>query len=196
MTDRDAADGTGARTRERTPFSAPARFIQGSGIPGLGSGWGPGGVYYVRITPDTIVVRDVRGRRQIEEVPQAALDAAGRVVAVGREAGHLSGQGDLAAGLRSPFARSSLDVGDVDLAAGIVRHLVRGLRRVPWVPVMIRGMIIHPDFAAADPLSTDERDAFIVMAKRAGARTAQVWEGRPLADDEVLDAIVPPAYRL
>ncbi len=190
--DRAGQERSGHRPPGRNRVAERMKFIQGSGS----STFGPGGVYYVRVAPDAIVVRDVRRRREIGDVPQAAVDAAGRVVAVGREAGE---QPLLAAGsaaIRSPFARSTLAGEDVDAAVAILKHLVRGLRRVTWLPVMIRGMIVHPDFAFADPLTTEERDAFLAMARGAGARTVHVWEGRALTDDEVFEAFAPPAYRL
>ena len=168
-----------------------AGFIQGTGFPA----WGPGGIYYVRLDPDVIVVRDVRARREVEEVPLVAVDAAGKVLAFGQDAEALFGRGGGVV-LRHPFADPVTAGVDLDLAAATLRHLVSRLRSVSWLPLIIRGMLIHPASATSATLDAEERGALETIAKRAGARTVLAWAGRTLTDAEVVDAIAPPAYRL
>jgi hypothetical protein len=169
-----------------------SKFIQGTGFPA----WGPGGIYYVRLDPDVIVVRDVRARREVEDVPVVAVDASGTVIAVGREVEARLAQGSPAVSLRHPFAESAMVAIDADLAAAILRDLASRLRSVSWLPLMIRGMLIHPRSVSSDALDAKEQEAVVAIAKRAGARIALAWTGRTLTDAEVLDAIAPPAYRL
>lgn len=167
-------------------------FIQGTGFPA----WGPGGIYYVRLGPESIVVRDVRAGREVEDVPVATVDADGHVLAIGRAAEGHDGRDDGRATLRRPFVGPAVAAADREVAVEILRHQLSRLRRVSWLPMMIRGMVVHHLAADSEVLEIDAREALLAVARQAGARAPIAWAGRQLSDQEVIEAIAPPAYRL
>ena len=183
---------TGRRPRGLGAASPATMFIPSTGFPA----WGPGGIYYVRLGPESIVVRDVRAGREVEDVPVATVDADGHVLAVGREAKGHDGRDDGRATLRQPFVGPTVAAADREVAVEILRHQLSRLRRVSWLPMMIRGMVVHHLAADSEVLEIDAREALLAVARQAGARAPIAWAGRQLSDQEVIEAIAPPAYRL
>jgi hypothetical protein len=62
--------------------------------------------------------------------------------------------------------------------------------------MMIRGMVVHHLAADSEVLEIEAREALLAVARQAGARAPIAWAGRQLSDQEVIEAIAPPAYRL
>ena len=173
---------------------AGASIIHRPEAMGGGTPWSGVGIYYVRIAADRLVVRSIASRREHEDVPLAALDGGGAGVALGRAAELAAGNAGAGITLRRPFARLET-AADVDLAAHLLRAVLRRTRRVPRWPLLIRGMIVQPD-DVGDGLAEPEREQLVAVARRAGAFSASVWTDRPLSDREVVAAFGPPLLGL
>jgi len=157
--------------------------------------WSPLIVAYARIAPDRLIVRNVVTGRQYEDTPLAALDGSGRIAAIGRAAALAVEDAPGSLVLRRPFDRPAIE-DDIDLAARVLRAFVGRTRRLAWWPVLIGGMVVHPDDTDGTGLTDRERGHLVAVARRAGAFPVWVWEGPTLSDQAVFEAFAPPLDRI
>lgn len=177
----------------REPGSAHP--IIATGRPGTGGWVKIPSIYAVVVGPDRLIVRNVVRKRQFEATPQAVIDHRGRLVAIGSAAKTPppAAPGRVQV---NPFARLPMEDEDIELGAGLLRAFAQETRMLPILPLLMLCMVIQPRWSLDSDPDERERAALLRLAKRAGARTASVWTGRPLSDQEVYEAFVPPRHRL
>lgn len=131
---------------------------------------------YVQISPERILLRRVATGETIDDVPQAAVDAQGAVVAYGRGAEDaVKWHPNLR--LVNGFSHARTLLGDVDVAAATLRACLETMfprmkrRFRPLKP----DLVIHP--LGAEDLSGLEVWGLQRIAELAGARHVSLWQG-------------------
>lgn len=149
-------------------------------------------VFYVQISPDRLVVRNVNTGESIAEVPEVALSLGSkrRLLAVGLNARVVAAE--QAAELVNPFAHPRTLVSDFSTADMLLKHQVRKLQSKSFFAPSPR-IVIHPMGSPEGGFTQVERRAFRELAMGAGATRVNVWSGRALSDQEVLSGQVPQA---
>jgi rod shape-determining protein MreB len=147
-------------------------------------------VLYVQISPEQLVVKNVKTGERISEVPELAISTGTprRIVAVGPQA-RISAAGQ-AAEIVNPFAHPRSLVSDYVNAEQLLKHQVRRALGKSLLSIAPR-IVIHPLGSPAGGFTQVERRAFHEMARGAGAAKANVWTGRALTDQEVLSGQAP-----
>lgn len=149
-------------------------------------------VFYVQISPDRLVVRNVNTGESIAEVPEVALSLGSkrRLLAVGLNARVVAAE--QAAELVNPFAHPRTLVSDFSTADLLLKHQVRKLQGKSFFAPLPR-IVIHPMGSPDGGFTQVERRAFRELAMGAGATRVNVWSGRALSDQEVLAGQAPQA---
>lgn len=138
-------------------------------------------IFYVRIAPERIDVRNVGTGESMADVPEIALRAGARpvIVAIGDKA-RAAAASDANVFVVNPFADAHVAVSDVVLGSTLLKaylhQLHRGLLRI--APVIV----VHPVRKPEGSLGDDEKNALRKMASEAGASKVVLWQGRVLAD--------------
>jgi len=147
-------------------------------------------VVYVQISPDRLVLKNLKTGESLAEVPEIAIDMRPKrqVVAVGSQA--RSAGATQAVEIFNPFSHPRSLVSDFTVAEQLLKRQLRRLlggsllSLAPYV-------VIHPLGSPAGGFTQVERRAFHEMALGAGASEVHVWTGRPLTDQEVLSKQPP-----
>ncbi|KAB8144307.1 hypothetical protein F8S13_05355 [Chloroflexia bacterium SDU3-3] len=139
-------------------------------------------ILYVWFDADTISVRASHSGQVHTERAALALSAENTVVAVGESAAQAVA---LSPSLRicTPFAHPRMPVSNTPAAAALLRYCIAHLQR-PRLQLLKPHIIIHPLRAALDDLTDLDLLSYIDLAQSAGARSAHVWVGRPLGEEE------------
>jgi len=131
---------------------------------------------YVQVSPDRILLRRVATGETIDDLPQAAIDAQGVVVAYGRAADEAA-KWHPNLRLVNGFSHPRTVLGDVDVAAATLRAYLETM--FPGMKRRIRkikpDMVIHP--MGLDDLSGLEVWGLQRVAELAGARHVSLWQG-------------------
>jgi rod shape-determining protein MreB len=150
---------------------------------------------YIQISPDRLTVRNPRTGAQISEVPELAITSAPkvRVVAVGTEARSKSAEPNVK--VINPFAHprtlvSDFTAGQQLIKAFIAKTVTGGIFAVS------PSIVMHPLGDPAGGYTQIEVRALQELALGAGARSAKVWQGRPLTDQELLSGSFPASGKL
>jgi len=131
---------------------------------------------YVQVSPERILLRRVATGETIDDVPQAAVDPQGVVVAYGRGAEEaVKWHPNLR--LVNGFSHPRTLLGDVDVAAATLRSFLETM--FPRMKRRFRNlkpdMVIHP--LGHDDLSGLEVWGLHRVAELAGARHVSLWQG-------------------
>jgi rod shape-determining protein MreB len=147
---------------------------------------------YVQISPERILLRRVATGETIDDVPQAAVDAQGIVVAYGRGADDaVKWHPNLR--LVNGFSHPRTLMGDVDVAAATLRAFLETMfprmkRRLrPLKP----DLVIHP--LGPDDLSGLEVWGLQRVAELAGARHVSLWQGEEPAYETLVRGTAQPS---
>jgi rod shape-determining protein MreB len=147
---------------------------------------------YVQISPERILLRRVATGETIDDVPQAAVDAQGIVVAYGRGADDaVKWHPNLR--LVNGFSHPRTLMGDVDVAAATLRAFLETMfprmkRRLrPLKP----DLVIHP--VGAEELSGLEVWGLQRVAELAGARHVSLWQGEEPAYETLVRGTAQPS---
>lgn len=150
---------------------------------------------YIQISPDRLTIRNPRTGAQLSEVPELAIVSAPkvRIVAIGKDARSKFAEPNVK--VLNPFAHprslvSDFTVGEQLIKAFIVKMVNGGIFAVSPTIVM------HPLGDPAGGYTQVEIRALQEMAMGAGARSAKVWQGRPLTDQELLSGSFPASGKL
>jgi rod shape-determining protein MreB len=152
---------------------------------------------YVQISPERILLRRVATGETIDDVPQAAVDAQGIVVAYGRGADDaVKWHPNLR--LVNGFSHPRTLMGDVDVAAATLRAFLETMfprmkRRLrPLKP----DLVIHP--LGPEDLSGLEVWGLQRVAELAGARHVSLWQGEEPAYETLVRGTAQPsgAFRI
>lgn len=160
----------------------------------------PRPIIYIRIAPELVSVRDIGMKRQYEGAPLVAVDAQGRIVAIGPDVTEATRAGAGGITLRNPFADSAAGTAEIVLGAQVLKAFLAKIGRRHW-PGPLRwllgyDMVVQVVQAGGEDLTAAMREAIKVMAKRAGARRVRLVTGTAalLSDEGVRSAFVPPTY--
>ena len=147
-------------------------------------------VLYVQVSPDQLVVKNVKTGLRIAEVPELAIstEPKRKIVAVGPKARIAAASQTVE--VLNPFAHPRTLVSDFTVAEQLLKHQVRRALGNSLISISPR-IVIHPLGAPAGGFTQVERRAFREMAMGAGAAKVNVWTGRALTDQEVLSGHSP-----
>jgi rod shape-determining protein MreB len=138
-------------------------------------------VVYARLEPELLSLRDVRSGNMVSEPPLAALspDAKRKILAVGEAARLQAGE------VVNPFRHPRMLVADFALAQAVLKGFMRKLFAGRWLaPAPL--LVLHPRVNPEGGFTQIELAALRELGVGAGAYKVIVWQGRDLADDELL----------
>lgn len=145
---------------------------------------------YVRISPERLVITDVKRGESVSEVPELAIGGEPkRVLGFGASARAAAAQGGGI--VVNPFAHPRSLVSDFTVAEQLLKSFVRRIHGRSWFVPSPR-IIIHPLGDPEGGFTQVERRAFREMALGAGASEVVVWTGRELTNQEAVDGSFPP----
>lgn len=141
---------------------------------------------YIQISPERVVIRNLRTNTTLSEVAEIALTEQGRkarVLAVGAQAG-MAAAAVPGARLIRPFAHPRTLVSDFSSAELLLQAMVKQSVGKGFLAVS-PAAVMHPMGSPEGGFTAVEFRAFRELALGAGAFRVQVWTGRPLTDDEL-----------
>jgi rod shape-determining protein MreB and related proteins len=144
---------------------------------------------YVRVSPERLVVTDVKSGESVSEVPEIAVGGEpkrvlGSGAAARLAAAHVGGT------VINPFAHPRSLVSDFTSAEQLIKSFVHRVNGKSWWVPSPR-IVIHPLGDPDGGFTQVERRAFREMALGAGASEVVVWTGRELTNQEVSDGTFP-----
>jgi rod shape-determining protein MreB len=145
---------------------------------------------YIQVSPDRLVVKNVKSGESIAEVPELAISPPPKpkILAVGPQARVVAASQP--AQVFNPFAHPRSLVSDFTVAEQLIKHQLRRITGSSLLSVA-PCVVMHPLGSPAGGFTQVERRAFREMALGAGASEVFVWTGRPLTDQEVLSRQPP-----
>lgn len=146
-------------------------------------------IVYVRVSPERLVVTNVRSGESLSEVPELAIARnPERILAVGSAARAAAAQSDVV--VVNPFAHPRSLVSDFTSAEQLLKLFVRRLYGKRWFSPSPR-IVLHPLGEPDGGFTQVECRAFREMALGAGGAQVVVWMGRELSNQEVVDGAFP-----
>ncbi|MGE0497879.1 MAG: rod shape-determining protein [Ramlibacter sp.] len=141
---------------------------------------------YVQVSPEHLIVRDVKAGVEISEPAQVAITqgAKATIAGVGLQAASAAAAGGPVA-LVKPFAHPRSLVSDFTVAEQLLNAFIRRVRRNTFLQLPPR-VVVHLLGNPAGGFTQVEVRAFIEMARGTGAFEVVIREGRPLTDQELL----------
>lgn len=135
-------------------------------------------IVYARLEPELLSLREVRSGTMVSEPPVAAiLDK--RVLAVGNAAHQQGGS------VVNPFKHPRTLVADFTVAQAVLKGFMKKLFAGRWfAPAPL--LVLHPRVAPEGGFTQIEIAALRELGVGAGAYKVVVWQGRDLADEELL----------
>jgi rod shape-determining protein MreB len=145
---------------------------------------------YIQISPDRLTVRNPRTGMQLSEVPELAIASAPkpRIVAVGKDARSKSAEPNVK--VVNPFAHPRSLVSDFTAGEQLVKAFIAKMT-TGGIFAVSPSIVMHPLGDPAGGYTQIEARALRELAMGAGARSATVWQGRPLTDQELLSGRFP-----
>ncbi len=141
---------------------------------------------YIQISPNLLTLKNLKTGLEISEVAEIALSLPPKpkvILGAGAEARLASASEP--AQLIQPFAHPRSLVSDFASAEALIRLQLQRVLGKGWLRVA-PSVVMHPLGNPDGGFTQVELRAFREMALGAGASTARVWTGRPLANHELL----------
>lgn len=141
---------------------------------------------YIQISPNLLILKNLKTGLEISEVAEIALSLPPKpkvILGAGAEARLASASEP--AQLIQPFAHPRSLVSDFASAEALIRIQLQRVLGKGWLRVA-PSVVMHPLGNPDGGFTQVELRAFREMALGAGASTARVWTGRPLANHELL----------
>ena len=141
---------------------------------------------YIQISPHLLTLKNLKSGLEISEVAEIALSLPPKpkvILGAGAEARLASASEP--AQLIQPFAHPRSLVSDFASAEALIRIQLQRVLGKGWLRVA-PSVVMHPLGNPDGGFTQVELRAFREMAMGAGASTARVWTGRPLANHELL----------
>lgn len=141
---------------------------------------------YIQISPNLLILKNLKTGLEISEVAEIALSLPPKpkvILGAGAEARLASASEP--AQLIQPFAHPRSLVSDFASAEALIRLQLQRVLGKGWLRVA-PSVVMHPLGNPDGGFTQVELRAFREMALGAGASTARVWTGRPLANHELL----------
>ena len=141
---------------------------------------------YIQISPHLLTLKNLKTGLEISEVAEIALSLPPKPkVILGAGAQARLASASEPAQLIQPFAHPRSLVSDFASAEALIRIQLQRVLGKGWLRVA-PSVVMHPLGNPDGGFTQVELRAFREMALGAGASTARVWTGRPLADHELL----------
>ena len=141
---------------------------------------------YIQISPNLLTLKNLKTGLEISEVAEIALSLPPKpkvILGAGAQARLTSASEP--AQLIQPFAHPRSLVSDFASAEALIRIQLQRVLGKGWLRVA-PSVVMHPLGNPDGGFTQVELRAFREMALGAGASTARVWTGRPLANHELL----------
>jgi rod shape-determining protein MreB and related proteins len=144
---------------------------------------------YIQISPERLTVRNPKSGEEFSEVPEIAIARLPKatIIAFGAQARLASAPG---VEIFNPFNHPRTLVGDFTVGEQLLKAAIRKVQGKSLLAVAPR-IVMHLLGDPAGGFTQVEARAFHEMALGAGAREVDVWQGRPLTDQEVLSRKFP-----
>lgn len=146
----------------------------------------------IQLTPERVIVRNLRTGTTLNEVAELALGAPGRkpaVLGVGAQA-RAAAAAIPGTRLIRPFAHPRTLVSDFLSAELLLQTMLKQALGKGLLAVS-PSVVMHPMGSPEGGFTAVELRAFRELALGAGAARVQVWTGRPLTDDELRSGRFP-----
>ena len=141
---------------------------------------------YIQISPNLLTLKNLKSGLEISEVAEIALSLPPKPkVILGAGAQARLASASEPAQLIQPFAHPRSLVSDFASAEALIRLQLQRVLGKGWLRVA-PSVVMHPLGNPDGGFTQVELRAFREMALGAGASTARVWTGRPLANHELL----------
>ena len=141
---------------------------------------------YIQISPHLLTLKNLKSGLEISEVAEIALSLPPKPkVILGAGAQARLASASEPAQLIQPFAHPRSLVLDFASAEALIRLQLQRVLGKGWLRVA-PSVVMHPLGNPDGGFTQVELRAFREMALGAGASTARVWTGRPLANHELL----------
>ncbi|MGE0110067.1 rod shape-determining protein [Aquabacterium sp.] len=141
---------------------------------------------YIQISPNLLTLKNLKTGLEISEVAEIALSLPPKPkVILGAGAQARLASASEPAQLIQPFAHPRSLVSDFASAEALIRIQLQRVLGKGWLRVA-PSVVMHPLGNPDGRFTQVELRAFREMALGAGASTARVWTGRPLANHELL----------
>lgn len=141
---------------------------------------------YIQIAPNLLTLKNLKTGLEISEVAEIALSLPPKPkVILGAGAQARLASASEPAQLIQPFAHPRSLVSDFASAEALIRLQLQRVLGKGWLRVA-PSVVMHPLGNPDGGFTQVELRAFREMALGAGASTARVWTGRPLANHELL----------
>ena len=141
---------------------------------------------YIQISPNLLILKNLKTGLEISEVAEIALSLPPKPkVILGAGAQARLASASEPAQLIQPFAHPRSLVSDFASAEALIRIQLQRVLGKGWLRVA-PSVVMHPLGNPDGGFTQVELRAFREMALGAGASTARVWTGRPLANHELL----------
>lgn len=141
---------------------------------------------YIQIAPNLLTLKNLKTGLEISEVAEIALSLPPKPkVILGAGAQARLASASEPAQLIQPFAHPRSLVSDFASAEALIRLQLQRVLGKGWLRVA-PSVVMHPLGNPDGGFTQVELRAFREMAMGAGASTARVWTGRPLANHELL----------
>lgn len=141
---------------------------------------------YIQIAPHLLTLKNLKTGLEISEVAEIALSLPPKPkVILGAGAQARLASASEPAQLIQPFAHPRSLVSDFASAEALIRIQLQRVLGKGWLRVA-PSVVMHPLGNPDGGFTQVELRAFREMALGAGASTARVWTGRPLANHELL----------
>ena len=141
---------------------------------------------YIQISPNLLTLKNLKSGLEISEVAEIALSLPPKPkVILGAGAQTRLASASEPAQLIQPFAHPRSLVSDFASAEALIRIQLQRVLGKGWLRVA-PSVVMHPLGNPDGGFTQVELRAFREMALGAGASTARVWTGRPLANHELL----------
>lgn len=149
---------------------------------------------YIRLAPDRITLRNVKGGQAVSEPPLLAVNRQLKapILAVGAEAAMRAGPG---VEMVNPFAHPRTLVSDFVHGEQLLKALLKRLLPHAMFSVAPR-VVLHPLGDPEGGFTRIEVRALQEMALGAGAAEVRLWQGRALGDEELLAGRFPADGKL
>lgn len=145
---------------------------------------------YMRLSPNRLIVRNVKTKAFISDIPEVALVRGPklRILAVGAEAALRRAMPSVE--VINPFNPPDSMTSDFSIGGQVLKAFLCRLRGKLFSSISPR-LVFHPQGSAGGSFTQTEINAFREMVRCAGVSHARIWLGPTLSDEEVLSEKYP-----
>lgn len=134
-------------------------------------------VYYFKLSPELLVVRDVLNAKEFRDIPEIAVGN-NTVLAIGKAAKNAGGQ------LHRPFAHPRSIVSDFVMASQLLKTATKQVVKNKWFSAAPDVILQIPRNPAGGYTQIELR-ALRELLIQVGAKSVLIWEGADLSDEQI-----------